>query len=67
MQVTLIRVFVSSPGDVAQEREVLGEVVASINRTDGQAGGFRLESAPSVALLPSWVVERSDDLRSRCA
>jgi formylglycine-generating enzyme required for sulfatase activity len=44
MQVRLIRVFVSSPGDVAREREVVDEVVAAINRTDGDAGGFRLET-----------------------
>ena len=41
--VRLVRVFVSSPGDVRAERDVLDEVVAAINRTDGQAGGFRLE------------------------
>ena len=41
--VRLVRVFVSSPGDVAEERAVLDEVMAAINRTDGQAGGFRLE------------------------
>ena len=35
--VRIIRVFVSSPGDVFEEREVLGEACNSINRTDGQA------------------------------
>ncbi len=39
----IIKVFVSSPGDVSKEREVMEEVVASINRTDGEAGAFRLE------------------------
>lgn len=41
--VRIICVFVSSPGDVAEERAVLDEVVASINRTDGQDRGYRLE------------------------
>ncbi len=35
--VTVLRVFVSSPGDVADERAVMDEVVATINDTDGQA------------------------------
>jgi formylglycine-generating enzyme required for sulfatase activity len=43
MDVKLIRVFVSSPGDVAEEREVLDEVAESINRTEGPSEGFRLE------------------------
>jgi len=41
--VRLIRVFVSSPGDVAEEREVLEEVVRRINDIDGQEQGVRLE------------------------
>ena len=41
--VRVIRVFVSSPGDVAAERGVLDEVVQRINGTDGQARGVRLE------------------------
>jgi hypothetical protein len=35
----VIRVFVSSPGDVAAERGVLNEVVDRINLTDGLARG----------------------------
>lgn len=42
-QVRLIRVFVSSPGDVQAERNVLGSVVAGINATDGDHRGYRLE------------------------
>jgi len=42
-QIRLIRVFISSPNDVSAEREVLDEVVASINRAEGQAHGVRLE------------------------
>lgn len=41
--VRMVRVFVSSPGDVAAERNVMKELVEGINRSDGQAGGFRLE------------------------
>ncbi|MCY2986277.1 MAG: SUMF1/EgtB/PvdO family nonheme iron enzyme [Planctomycetota bacterium] len=41
--VQLIRVFVSSPSDVAEERDVLDEVVQRINNTAGQALGARLE------------------------
>ena len=41
--VRLIRVFVSSPSDVADERGVLEEVVRRINRTDGQRNRVRLE------------------------
>jgi hypothetical protein len=41
--VRIIRVFVSSPGDVQNEREVLSSVVDGINTTDGQYRGFRLE------------------------
>ena len=41
--VRVIRLFVSSPGDVQAERDALRELVDSINRTDGRASGFRLE------------------------
>lgn len=41
--VRVIRVFVSSPDDVTAEREALEKVCASINWTEGQAQGFRLE------------------------
>ena len=41
--VTLLTVFVSSPGDVAKERQALDEVVQRINRTDGQSRGIHLE------------------------
>lgn len=37
----ILRVFVSSPSDVAEERAALDEVVAAVNRTDGAALGFR--------------------------
>jgi hypothetical protein len=62
--VRIIRVFVSSPGDVAEERKVMDEVVAAINRTDGQAGGFRLELfrwedhvTPQIGPKPQKVVD----------
>ena len=43
MHVRIIRVFVSSPGDVSQEREVLDEIVQAVNRDTGQSLGLRLE------------------------
>lgn len=39
----VLRVLVSSPGDVQAERDVLDEVVASINRVEGPACGVRVE------------------------
>ena len=41
--VRLVRVFVSSPADVAKERAVLDEAVRLINETPGRAMGARLE------------------------
>jgi formylglycine-generating enzyme required for sulfatase activity len=41
--VRLIRVFVSSPGDVAAERAALDEVVQRINQTDGDQMKMRLD------------------------
>ncbi len=60
----IIRVFVSSPSDVKKERDVLSEIVDSINRTDGPAGGFRLELSrweddvvPQIGPKPQQVVD----------
>ena len=39
----LIRIFVSSPGDVAKERETLDEVIGAINDVQGRQYGVRLE------------------------
>ncbi len=41
--VRLIRIFVSSPGDVAEERAVLVEAIQRVNGTTGQTHGVRLE------------------------
>jgi hypothetical protein len=41
--ILLIKVLVSSPDDVVEEREVLEKVVERINGTDGQARNVRLE------------------------
>jgi len=38
--VRLLRVFVSSPGDVQDERDVLDEIVSTINDIDGEFGNF---------------------------
>jgi len=60
----IIRVFVSSPGDVQAERDVMEEVVASINGTDGQGLNFRLELfrweddvTPQIGPKPQQVVD----------
>ena len=65
MKVRLISVFVSSPNDVAEERRVLDEIVDSINRSDGKAGGFRLELfkweddvTPQIGPKPQKVVDQ---------
>ncbi len=39
----VIRVFVSSPGDVTQERKVLDEVAAALNESEGTAHGVYIE------------------------
>ncbi len=41
--VRLLRIFVSSPSDVAEERAVLSEVVDMLNDVDGRERGLRLE------------------------
>lgn len=40
---TILQVFVASPGDVVEEREVLESVVAELNRTWSKSLGVRLE------------------------
>lgn len=40
---TVLQVFVASPGDVAEEREVLESVVAELNHTWSKSLGVRLE------------------------
>jgi hypothetical protein len=42
--VRLIRIFVSSPGDVQAERDILEKAVAQINRTDGYELGVMLQT-----------------------
>lgn len=41
--VRLIRIFVSSPGDVADGRDVLNLAIQRINETQGKTHGVRLE------------------------
>lgn len=62
--VRILRVFVSSPGDVAAERDVMAELVDSINRTDGKTHGIRLELfrweddvVPQIGPKPQQVVD----------
>jgi hypothetical protein len=63
--VTLLTIFVSSPGDVAKERQALDKVVQRINSTDGQARGVHLEVfnweravVPQIGPLAQAVVNR---------
>jgi hypothetical protein len=42
-QVELISIFLASPGDVAEERQLARDVIDEINRTTGRDRGFRLE------------------------
>lgn len=62
--VQLVKIFVSSPSDVEEERAVLDEIVAFINQTDGDAKGFRFETwkweqnlVPRIGLAPQEVVD----------
>lgn len=62
--VRLIRIFVSSPGDVAEERAVLDEAIQRINGTQGQTHGVRLELwkwewqvVPQIGPRPQAVVD----------
>ena len=68
--VRLIRVFVSSPGDVAEERRVMEEVVERINRTDGVWMNRRLELfrwetgiVPQIGPEPQEVVDSQTPLQ----
>lgn len=42
-QVTVLRIFVASPSDLAEERSVLGEVIEELNRTTLSQSGIMLE------------------------
>jgi hypothetical protein len=60
----LVRLFVSSPGDVQAERDLLENVVTQINRTDGDRLGvalriFRWEQdvVPQIGPPPQHVVD----------
>ena len=50
-QVTKVRVFLASPGDVAAERERLVRVVDGLNRTLGQDKGAILGSSAGRLML----------------
>ena len=63
--VRIIRIFVSSPGDLQGEREVLDEVVARINRTDDPTRKVRLavwkwevDTVPQIGPGPQPVVDQ---------
>jgi hypothetical protein len=61
--VKLIKVFVSSPDDVREEREILEEIVSEMNISLGGAHDFRVElvrwethSRPAVAIDPQQAI-----------
>jgi ubiquinone/menaquinone biosynthesis C-methylase UbiE len=41
--IRLLKIFVSSPGDVSEERKILDEVIHRVNSTDGTELGLRLD------------------------
>lgn len=62
--IRLIRVFVSSPGDVTKERETLDEAIANVNDVIGRQKGVRLETwkwedevIPQIGPSPQAVVD----------
>jgi hypothetical protein len=62
--VRLIRIFASSPGDVAQERKTLDDVIGAINEVQGRQSGVRLEAwkwedqvVPQIGPSPQTVVD----------
>ena len=62
--IRLIRVFVSSPGDVAKERRALDEAIDFVNDGVGQERGIRLEAwkwedqvVPQIGPNPQAVVD----------
>ncbi len=64
MGIKLVKIFVSSPCDVEEERNVLDEVIDRINRTDGEKMGIRLEVVkwesnvvPQIGPPPQHVVD----------
>ena len=64
-KVTLIRIFISSPRDVEDERKALEDVVTRINRTDGEERQCRLELwkwkkdvVPRIGPRPQEVVDQ---------
>ena len=55
MKATILRVFIASPGDVTEEREILEQVIQEINRVWGRSIPIRLE-------LISWDTHTHPDL-----
>ncbi len=61
---SIVRIFVSSPGDCEPERKVLEEVIARINASDGERTGRQLrlfkwenDVIPRIGLAPQDVVD----------
>jgi hypothetical protein len=65
---TVLRIFVASPGDVADERQKLEEVVLEVNQIVGSIYSIRLElvrwetsTSPSIGLEPQDVINHQID------
>src|SRR5262249_39632550 len=63
-QIELVRVFISSPGDVSEERALVHDVLDRVNCTEGQELGVRLEAfdwkrdvAPIIGQEPQAIVD----------
>ncbi|WP_276118791.1 DUF4062 domain-containing protein [Pararhizobium qamdonense] len=65
---TVLRIFVASPGDVADERQKLEEVVLEVNQIVGSIYSIRLElvrwetsTSPAMGIEPQDVINRQID------
>ena len=65
--VRIVRVFLASPGDLADERRLAGEAIEEVNRTVARPAGFQVdllgwEDTLSAAGRPQEIINR--DLRT---
>jgi len=51
-EVTELKVFISSPSDVEEERDIIKDVADSINRAEGELRGFHLKVIGSETTIP---------------
>ena len=57
-----IEIFVSSPGDLSEERDLVVEICEEINRDVGRLKNFRLEAVRWETHAVSGVAERSQEV-----